>query len=95
MVPSLPRTDCIEFQIFHWKKHRPLLKQLSFCIGHAATAEILSELFGVPVQMNRINFDSKLDQAIVFKLNQDLGRLYLSKRNRKIGYTFKLMERLE
>jgi len=82
------------------EKARELITQNSFlsAIGHAATAEILSELFGVPVQMNRIEFRQQIGQkAIVFKLNQRSpeGCILSKEEIEKIGYTFKLMERLE
>lgn len=67
-------------------------------IGHEATAEIISELFGIKIAMNRIQFKQKVGQkAIIFKLNirPAEGVIFNRQEVEKIGYSFKLMERLE
>lgn len=67
-------------------------------IGHAATAEIMSELFGVDIPMNRIQFHQQVGQiAIVFKLNErpPEGVLLNRAELQRVGYSFKIMERLE
>ncbi len=67
-------------------------------IGHEATAEIMGEILGRDIEMNRIQFKQKVGQlAIVFKLNQrpPEGTILNREEIEKIGYTFKLMERLE
>jgi len=67
-------------------------------IGHEATAEIMSDLFGMEISFNRIQFKQEVNQkAIVFKLNErPIEGAVLSKGEvEKIGYTLKLMERLE
>lgn len=67
-------------------------------IGHEATAEIMSELLGVSVPNNRIKFEQAVDQlALVFNLNErPLEGVILSKAEiNKIGYSLKLIKRLE
>jgi hypothetical protein len=67
-------------------------------IGHEATAEIMSELLGKKIPMNRIQFHQQIGQiAIVFKLNTrpPEGIILNKKQMEKIGYCLKIMERLE
>lgn len=67
-------------------------------IGHESTAEIISDLFGMDIPMNRIQFKQKVGQkAVVFKLNQrpPEGSVLSRDEIEKIGYSLKLMERLE
>ena len=76
------------------------IKQNGFisAIGHEATAEIMSDLFEIKIPMNRIQFQQEVGQwAIVFKLNQrpPEGEVLERKELERIGYSFKIMERLE
>ncbi|SCY90664.1 YddF family protein [Alkaliphilus peptidifermentans] len=67
-------------------------------IGHEATAEIMSELFKIHIPMNRIQFYQEVGQlAIVFKLNNrpPEGAILNRGEIEDIGYSLKLMERLE
>mgnify|MGYP000960674666 CR=1 FL=1 len=67
-------------------------------IGHKATAEVMSELLRVAIDTNRIQFYQEVGQkAVVLKLNvRPPEGVVLSRREiESIGYTFKLMERLE
>lgn len=67
-------------------------------IGHEATAEIMSELLGTAIPMNRIQFYQQVGQkAIVFKLNERPPEgVVLSKEEiKRIGYCLKIMERFE
>ena len=77
-----------------------LVKEYSHisAIGHEATAEIITELLGVKISFNRIQFKQKVTQvAIAFKLNErPIEGVILSKEEiLKVGYSLKLMERLE
>lgn len=79
---------------------RKLVKEYSHvsAIGHEATAEIMTELLGVKISFNRIQFRQEVTQiAIVFKLNErPVEGAVLSKEEIiEIGYSLKLMERLE
>lgn len=67
-------------------------------IGHQATAEVLTELLGTEVPMNRINFlQEKGQRAIVLKMNGRLPEGVILSREEmdKIGYTFQLATRIE
>ena len=40
-------------------------------IGHEATSQIMTDLFGINIPMNRIDFKQEVGQkAVVFKLNK-------------------------
>ncbi|HHX62690.1 MAG TPA: YddF family protein [Epulopiscium sp.] len=67
-------------------------------IGHESTAKIISELMEMDIQMNRINFEQMVNQkAVVFKLNKrpEEGTVLTRAQVEEVGYSFKLMERLE
>ena len=67
-------------------------------IGHESTAKIISELMEMDIPMNRINFAQMVGQkAVVFKLNRrpKEGTVLTREQVEKVGYSFKLMERLE
>lgn len=67
-------------------------------IGHEATAEIISEVLGFDIKMNRIQFHQEIGQlAVVFKLNErpPEGEVLNREEIERIGYSFKLMKRYE
>ena len=67
-------------------------------IGHEAPAEIMSELLGIKIPLNRIQFYQEIGQVVVvFKLNQrpPEGEILNREEIERIGYCLKLMERLE
>jgi len=67
-------------------------------VGHESTAEIITELLGVEIPMNRIQFHQAPGQlAIVFKLNVRPQEGYILNRQEitDVGYSFKLLQRLE
>lgn len=67
-------------------------------IGHKSTAEAISDSFNINIPMNRIDFKQEIGQkAIVFKLNKrpPEGSILSRTEIESIGYSFKLMERLE
>ncbi|NLI89458.1 MAG: YddF family protein [Epulopiscium sp.] len=67
-------------------------------VGHESTAEIMSELMEMDIQANRINFIQMVGQkAVVFKLNRrpKEGSILTKEEVEQVGYSFKLMERLE
>jgi hypothetical protein len=71
-------------------------KEVLSAIGHQSTADILSELLGKDVKMNRINFAQEPGQvALVFKLNgRPEERKILSRQEiEEIGYSFKQLVR--
>jgi hypothetical protein len=67
-------------------------------IGHKATAEVISDLLNMDIPINRIDFKQEIGQkVVVLKLNKRtaegciLSRLEME----EIGYSLKLMERIE
>lgn len=65
-------------------------------IGHQSTAEILSELLGTEVPVNRIQFAQEIGQsAIVFKLKgrPPEGVILSREEIEEIGYDFGLLNR--
>ncbi|HOQ16042.1 MAG TPA: YddF family protein [Defluviitaleaceae bacterium] len=67
-------------------------------IGHKATAEIMSDLLGINIPMNRIDFKQEIGQkAVVFKLKKrpPEGSVLTKEQIEATGYEFKLMERIE
>ena len=66
-------------------------------VGHEATAQILTELLGVEIPMNRIEFKQQDNQmALVFKLNGRIpeGQILSREEIEKIGYSFKTLYKL-
>lgn len=68
-------------------------------IGHSSTAEIISTVLGADVPENRINasFDNIGDKALCFKLNSrpKEGSILDLQQLQEIGFTWKLLERIE
>lgn len=67
-------------------------------IGHDSTAQIISDLLHVNIQMNRIQFRQMVGQkALVFKLNirPEEGRVLCREEIEKIGFYFQLLERIK
>jgi len=67
-------------------------------VGHEATATLLSEIMELNIPMNRISFQQQIGQkAVVFKLNiRPIEGLVLCRSEiEAIGFSFKLIERLE
>lgn len=65
-------------------------------VGHQSTADILTEILGVPVPLNRIVFEQELGQkALVFKLNgrPPEGKILSRAEIEQIGYKFQLLTR--
>ena len=66
-------------------------------VGHEATAQVLTTLFGVKIPVNRIMFEQQPGQkAVVFKLNGRLpeGKVLSVEDIESIGYSLKLLERI-
>ena len=71
--------------------------EVTSAIGHAATAEVLSDLLEVEVPANRIEFSQKIDEvAIVFKLKSRIpeGKVLNRAEIEEIGYEFGILRRL-
>jgi hypothetical protein len=67
-------------------------------VGHESTAQILSELLGITVPVQRVDYHQQAgEQAIVFKLKRrpPEGRILSADEIHTIGYEFGLLTRLE
>ena len=65
-------------------------------IGHAATAEIMSELLGFKVEARRIEFfQTTEDAALVFRLKKRIGEGQVLNRKEieQIGYEFGILKK--
>lgn len=79
---------------------KEILQQGFECaIGHASTAQIISEILDLDVKENRItaSMDNIGDKAVCFKLNSrpKEGEILSKEQLVEIGYSFKLIERIE
>jgi hypothetical protein len=73
-------------------------KLIESAIGHAATAEVLSELLNYKVETNRIEARQQVDEAaLVFKIKTRIpeGKVLDRKEIEEIGYEFGLLTRLK
>jgi hypothetical protein len=73
-------------------------KEAVSAIGHQSTADILTELLGLPVKVNRINYRQEIgDIAIVFKLSgrPEEGKILSRSDIEAIGYSFGLMTKID
>jgi hypothetical protein len=71
-------------------------KETLSAIGHASTAQVLTEILGIDVPVNRIQFEQRPDQsALVFKLKgrPEEGKILSREEIEQIGYEFKVMTR--
>jgi NAD-specific glutamate dehydrogenase len=67
-------------------------------VGHQATADILTDLLGINVTLNRINFHQEPGQkALVFKLNSrpPEGAILSRDEIETFGYQFQLLCRIK
>lgn len=66
-------------------------------IGHQSTAEIMTELLEIPVEVNRIIYSQNTgDSALVFKMNgrPPEGVILNRKEIEEYGYSFKLLTKI-
>jgi hypothetical protein len=79
-----------------WVRETVANNEIISAIGHDSTAQIMTELLGVEVPVNRIQFEQQAGQdAIVFKLNGRApeGKILTQEEIETIGYSFKFLER--
>lgn len=79
---------------------RNLVHQCGYisAIGHEAAAHVLSKMLAIDAPMNRIQFHQAIGQkAIALKLRQrpPEGTILDQAEMERVGYTLKLIERLE
>jgi len=72
--------------------------EVKSAIGHAATAEIMTNLLDYKVEANRIEFfQTVADIALIFRLKKRIGegQVLSAKEIEKIGYEFGILRRLK
>ena len=72
-------------------------KPIQSAIGHEATADLLTDLFELPVAVNRLEFEqTTADLGLIFKLKQrpPEGKVLNREEIEAIGYEFGLLRRL-
>ena len=89
-----------DFQPISLSEAKDLVKdsEIVSAIGHAATADILSELLELEVKANRIEFVQTVDDiALIFKLKARIteGKILNRAEIEEIGYDFGVLRRLK
>lgn len=89
-----------EFSLISLAKAKELVKnnEIQSAIGHSATAEVLTQLLGVEIKNNRIEFNQALGEvALVFKLKARIseGKVLTSAEIEEIGYEFGILRRIK
>ncbi len=89
-----------EFQPLTLEKARSLIlvNEVFSAIGHPETAEILSDLLGIPVAANRIEYVQEVGEtALIFKLKSRIpeGKVLNRMEIEEIGYEFGILRRLK
>lgn len=77
-----------------------LLREYGFesAIGHQSTADILSEILQIKVEVKRTEFRQKIDEtALIFKLRSrpPEGKILTGEEIEEIGYDFGILRRLK
>jgi hypothetical protein len=89
-----------DFQPISLAEAKDLVKnnETESLIGHASTADILSELLGIEVQTNRTEYLQNVDDiALIFKLKSRIseGRVLNRTEIEETGYEFGVLRRLK
>ena len=89
-----------EYAPIELEEAQELLQENEFesAIGHQSTAEILSELLQIKVEVNRTEYRQSVDDiALIFKLRSrpPEGKILTSEEIEEIGYDFGILRRLK
>lgn len=89
-----------DFQPITLAEAKDLVKnnKIESSIGHASTADILSELLEIEVKANRVEYIQNVDDvALIFKLKSRIpeGKVLNRKEIEEIGYEFGVLRRLK
>lgn len=89
-----------DFRIISLEEAIKLVKtaEIVSAIGHAATAEILSELLGTEIKANRFDYVQEVGEtALVFKLKSRIseGKILNRQEIENIGYEFGTLKRIK
>ena len=72
--------------------------EIQSAIGHQSTADILTELLGIEIEVNRMKFLQKIgESALIFKLRSrpPEGKILTCAEIEEIGYDFGILRRLK
>ena len=100
-APVLTSFGTFEFVQISTQKARKIItaaETVKSAIGHAVTAEIMTELLDYKVETNRIEFfQTTEDSALIFRLKKRIGEGQVLNRMEieKIGYEFGILRRLK
>lgn len=89
-----------EFSPIDLESAKNLLRENGFesAIGHQSTADILSEILQIKVEVNRTEYRQKVDDvALIFKLcsRPPEGKILTGEEIEEIGYDFGILRRLK
>lgn len=99
-APVLTSFGTFEFAQISIEEARKIIaeaEKVESAIGHAATAEIMTELLDYKVETNRIEFfQTTEDTALIFRLKKRIGEGQVLNREEieKIGYEFGILIKL-
>ena len=99
-APIITADGTFKMETISCEGARELLNRDDFisAIGHASTADILTELLEIDIPVNRINFCQEIGQkAIIFKMKSRVpeGVILNKSEIEELGYEFKLLTRVE
>jgi hypothetical protein len=100
-APVLTSFGTFEFAQISTQEAREIIAEaetVESAIGHAATAEIMTELLDYKVETNRIEFlQTTEDSALIFRLKKRIGEGQVLNRVEieKIGYDFGLLTKVK
>lgn len=88
-----------EYSPIDLESAKKILRENGFesAIGHRSTAEILTEILQIKVEVNRMEYRQKVDDiALIFKLRSrpPEGKILTSEEIEEIGYDFGILRRL-
>ncbi len=99
-APVLTSFGAFEFTQITTDEAKEIIRnaaQVISAIGHAATAEIMTELLDYTVETNRIEFfQTTEDAALIFRLKKRIGegRVLNREEIENIGYEFGLLTKI-
>lgn len=98
VLTSFGRFEFVQISVAEAKEIINKAETVESAIGHAATAEIMSELLDYKVEANRVEFSQTLtDSALIFRLKKRIGEGKILDRTEieEIGYEFGILRRIK
>ena len=98
VLTSFGTFEFVQVSVEEARKITVEAESVESAIGHASTAEIMSELLDYKVETNRIEFFQRTeDAALIFRLKKRIGEGQVLNREEieKIGYEFGLLRRVK